>query len=245
MNSLKFFNSILFFFIYQILFSQFDYKVGYDYYYENSDLYKDKKAILYANKNESVFVIEDKILDPKTLKINDENKVVGDTIDNIEEVFKSFKESMVLSKSYIKFTKDKTILDPMSLFIWELIPNETKNILGYECNKAKIKFRGRDYYAFYTKEIEIKDGPWKWNNLPGLILEVNEKNGVLKIVANNIETGNFSYSMKLDKKNTISFEKAVEEGKIKFQNKKKELEEKYNGSVNVDFSNSLEEYDLN
>lgn len=71
------------------------------------------------------------------------------------------------------------------------------NFTVFSSNKAKIKFRGRDYYAFYTKEIEIKDGPWKWNNLPGLILEVNEKNGVLKIVANNIETGNFSYSMKL------------------------------------------------
>lgn len=56
-------------------------------------------------------------------------------------------------------------------FNWK-ITNETKDILGYKCTKAVSKFRGRTYVAWYTEEIPVNDGPWKFHGLPGLILEV-------------------------------------------------------------------------
>ncbi|HUH36060.1 MAG TPA: GLPGLI family protein [Moheibacter sp.] len=61
---------------------------------------------------------------------------------------------------------------------WDLSnKNETKNILGFTCYPAKATFRGRDYIAYYTQEIPGANGPWKFNNLPGLVLSVESKDG--------------------------------------------------------------------
>lgn len=52
------------------------------------------------------------------------------------------------------------------------ITDETKEIAGYECQKATCTFRGRNYIAWFTREIPVNEGPWKFNGLPGLIVKV-------------------------------------------------------------------------
>lgn len=52
-----------------------------------------------------------------------------------------------------------------------IIGDSTKQILGYSCKKAECNFRGRHWIAWFAADIPIKDGPWKLNGLPGLILE--------------------------------------------------------------------------
>lgn len=54
---------------------------------------------------------------------------------------------------------------------WELI-NKTKKIGKFNCQKASIKFRGRTFIAWFTKEIPLPFGPRKFKGLPGLILEI-------------------------------------------------------------------------
>lgn len=53
-----------------------------------------------------------------------------------------------------------------------LIKEETKEISGYSCQKAVCSFRGRKYEAWFSSEIAVSDGPWKFSGLPGLIMEV-------------------------------------------------------------------------
>ena len=60
------------------------------------------------------------------------------------------------------------------LFDWK-IENQTKLIEGYKVQKAATSFAGRDYVAWFTPEIPISDGPYKFNGLPGLILEIADK----------------------------------------------------------------------
>lgn len=54
------------------------------------------------------------------------------------------------------------------------IHDETKKILSHTCKKATCRFRGRDYVAWYATDIPVSRGPYKFNGLPGLILEISD-----------------------------------------------------------------------
>ena len=54
---------------------------------------------------------------------------------------------------------------------WSLHP-EVQTILGYRCQRATCHWRGRDFEAWFTTDIPVKLGPWRFNGLPGLILKV-------------------------------------------------------------------------
>ncbi|WKB81836.1 GLPGLI family protein [Cellulophaga lytica] len=54
---------------------------------------------------------------------------------------------------------------------WE-IHSETKKYKNYNCVKATTNWRGRKYIAWFTKKIPVSDGPYKFNGLPGLIVEL-------------------------------------------------------------------------
>lgn len=60
-------------------------------------------------------------------------------------------------------------------FNWTIY-NDTSIILSYLCQKATCEFRGRKYTAWFTSEIPIDNGPWKFCGLPGLIMEVFDEN---------------------------------------------------------------------
>ncbi|KMQ64302.1 hypothetical protein ACM46_08385 [Chryseobacterium angstadtii] len=58
-------------------------------------------------------------------------------------------------------------------FDWKL-EKETKEILGYICQKATTEYRGRKYIAWYAKDIPINNGPYIFQGLPGLIMEIED-----------------------------------------------------------------------
>jgi len=93
---------------------------------------------------------------------------------------------------------------------WSLM-GETKKIGNFECQKAKAHFRGRNYYVWFTTEIPLSTGPWKLNGLSGLILEVQEENGLIHIIATsiNLKAENAYIQKKIGQytnpKTTISF----------------------------------------
>ncbi|MBR5782046.1 MAG: GLPGLI family protein [Bacteroidales bacterium] len=64
----------------------------------------------------------------------------------------------------------------MNLFDWKLT-SEMKEILGFACIKATCDFRGRNWAAWFTMDIPLQDGPWKFNGLPGLIMRVESEKG--------------------------------------------------------------------
>lgn len=66
------------------------------------------------------------------------------------------------------------------------IGDSTKLILGYKCKKAESYFRGRHWIAWFAEDIPVKDGPWKLNGLPGLILEAYDSKMDYHYIATNI-----------------------------------------------------------
>jgi len=57
---------------------------------------------------------------------------------------------------------------------WKLDNREDTVILGYTCQKAYTSYTGRNYTAWYSTQIPLNDGPYKFNGLPGLILKISD-----------------------------------------------------------------------
>ena len=64
--------------------------------------------------------------------------------------------------------------DELNAQQWE-IKDSTKTILDYPCQMAACNFRGREWTAWFTTDIPVSDGPWKFGGLPGLIMEAYDK----------------------------------------------------------------------
>lgn len=56
---------------------------------------------------------------------------------------------------------------------WNISP-EKMSIAGYPVQKASIDFGGRSWTAWFTPDIPIQDGPYKFHGLPGLIVKVED-----------------------------------------------------------------------
>lgn len=55
-----------------------------------------------------------------------------------------------------------------------ILSDETRNIEGYTCHRATCRFAGREWRVWFTTEIPVDCGLWKFNGLPGLILEAQD-----------------------------------------------------------------------
>jgi GLPGLI family protein len=58
---------------------------------------------------------------------------------------------------------------------WSL-SNETKKEGEYLLQKATTNFGGRKWIAWFTQEITINEGPYKFRGLPGIIFQVEDDN---------------------------------------------------------------------
>ncbi|MCQ4034549.1 GLPGLI family protein [Kaistella montana] len=77
---------------------------------------------------------------------------------------------------YITFMSwDKYVVKQEIDLKWKL-ENEFSTILNYDVQKATSEFGGRKWIAWFAKEIPIQYGPYKFKNLPGLILKVEDTN---------------------------------------------------------------------
>lgn len=57
---------------------------------------------------------------------------------------------------------------------WRFSDEDTDSIMGYDCRKATVEFAGRSYTAWFTPEIPLPFGPYKFGGLPGLILKLED-----------------------------------------------------------------------
>lgn len=103
---------------------------------------------------------ENEIVEVKTVKLSGGKKFI----------FKDFKRKELIVHTGIMF-KNYLVNDTLSNFSWK-ITKERKRILSYNCIKATTQFRGRDYVAWFTEDIPLQNGPWKFCGLPGLIVKV-------------------------------------------------------------------------
>lgn len=95
----------------------------------------------------------------------------------------SNKQTFIFQETF--FGKAKKIIEDDDLGKWKKI-DSVKVIAGYTCKLATKEFRGRKYFVWYALQIPTSSGPWKFNKLGGLILEVRDKKGQFSIQAKKI-----------------------------------------------------------
>ena len=96
------------------------------------------------------------------------------------------KSGAIINEEIVKYISEKRISVEAKLglksyhaeaqlqeIIWNVLP-ETKKIGNDVCQKATGSYGGRQYNAWFTKDIPFQDGPWKLHGLPGLILEASD-----------------------------------------------------------------------
>ena len=139
---------------------------------------KNFNSVLYFSASQSEFIMT------KNLIKNDSFK--EEVIEKEDNSFQLIVNESVSDQGAIYIDKSLDILYETNelkpeerLLVWENIPiiewlllNEEKKIGALSCQKATTTFRGRHYTAWYTMEIPIPFGPWKFNGLPGMILEI-------------------------------------------------------------------------
>ena len=59
---------------------------------------------------------------------------------------------------------------------WKISP-ETELISNINCQKATLEYGGRKWEAWFTESIPLPEGPYIFNGLPGLIIEIIDDKG--------------------------------------------------------------------
>ncbi len=179
-------------------------KIDYDLYITGFSLSK-KSSELFVTDDFSLFIWNDTI--SKVEETETEENLLKFTIELSDSIgtinYYSKKEDSIFTRS-VGLDEVHVVKEKRTVIAWELHP-ETKTIGKFTCNKASCTFRGRTYEVWYTPEIPVFYGPWKLHGLPGLVMEVKDKEDMLQ-----------AYFKKISRtdKDLVPYLSALQTGKI-------------------------------
>jgi GLPGLI family protein len=204
------------------------FKVEYLYKFKPRKYLLEQNTILYLGENTSLFEYN-KGKEPFVM-IDGENGQDGYMQDEIGDlIFKNNYENIlnirekIMGKPYI--TSENT---PKIQWI---LQNESKKIGTFDCKMATTLFRGRKYTAWFTKKIPISDGPWKFQGLPGLILEIYDEKKEYHFSLKSIESinNNTEYVKFNEDGINLKFNDFIKIEEVEFEKMKKLAEAKWDG----------------
>ena len=158
-----------------------DYKITYKRFEGN----RKRDAVLYVKENQPT-VMHDIITSTVPIKVIKDTTYINEQGITVKESFGGSSNYSKFPDEYLKVdhTKNKIemiqeVLKKKFLITDELnykwnITNETKKIKEYTSYKATTTFRGNNFEVWFTPDIPINAGPWKWYGLPGLIVEATD-----------------------------------------------------------------------
>ncbi|MBP93828.1 MAG: hypothetical protein CMC55_06905 [Flavobacteriaceae bacterium] len=146
-----------------------------------------KEYVLEFNKTKSLFFEKEK------LNLN------GSANHSNDKLFKDFSSRRYVHKKEL-LGKVFSIQDTIQVKEWQ-IHQETKNIGIYSCSKATLQYKKNDSLilvtAWFTTQIPLANGPYLYDGLPGLILQVDD--GSNSYLCTNVELLNESKEFKIPK----------------------------------------------
>jgi GLPGLI family protein len=139
------------------------------------------------------------------------------------EYFKDFKTGIFTEYARMpRFVPHYYYSEEIPVQDW-VLNDDTLTVVGYICQKATCRFRGRDYTAWFAPDIPINNGPWKFGGLPGLILKVYDTSkefvfecaGMDPKTKFNIKKFDYSTYKKSDRKKVLKLLNNIDEDYLK------------------------------
>jgi len=84
----------------------------------------------------------------------------------VEKTYPDFKIEF-----FTVFEMDKYKVTDNRKLAWNILPEKEK-IGEFNTQKASVNFVGRTWTAWFTTDIPIQDGPYKFHGLPGMIVKL-------------------------------------------------------------------------
>ncbi len=91
-------------------------------------------------------------------------------------IYKNFAENNLCYHEYVP-QNYLVYEEPINVMKWKLIAGEERVIKNYKVKKATTYYGGRNWIAWFTPDIPINDGPYKFSGLPGLIVKIEDSRG--------------------------------------------------------------------
>ncbi|WP_164123588.1 GLPGLI family protein [Sphingobacterium sp. xlx-130] len=95
-------------------------------------------------------------------------------------------ESMRVKRFYFILNDIFYTEEPLYSMEWTILP-DTSTISGYLCQNAFTMHAGKKWIAWFSHDIPIQEGPYKFSGLPGLIIKLNDSKDLWSFDLNRIE----------------------------------------------------------
>jgi GLPGLI family protein len=106
-------------------------------------------------------------------RLNEKDKMPWNDNSREENIWYSDYASQTFIHQKFVFDNTYILADSLMKINWKLVPNETREIAGFNCRKAQgIIFDSVYVFAFYTDEITVSGGPMGIHGLPGMIMGI-------------------------------------------------------------------------
>ncbi len=141
-----------------------------------------------SDANDAAYEKEEMVLDinPEEVKFYEFEFLVNDSLNilhgGMSSQHTSQSEQTIIRKKNTNTNKNYFQIQMMPYYYvfetedniqWK-IETDTKKINNYSLQKATARFGGRNWTAWFTSDINIPEGPYKFRGLPGLVLYVED-----------------------------------------------------------------------
>jgi len=155
-------------------------RFSYEYKFVTDSTAKDRSIteLMYLDisKNGSKFYSRDKVLADSLMREIDKrgsNDFQGIKFGSVQHIVeKTYPDYKV--QFFNRIDMDEYKVSDGRKINWKILPDQQK-VGEFNAQKAVGNFAGRQWIAWFTTEIPIQDGPYKFNGLPGLIVKIEDR----------------------------------------------------------------------
>lgn len=164
-----------------MLFSQekYEFKAVYNLSYSlDSKVKNNEKFVLFFGANNSYF-LSDKLLKSDSI-ITAKNDNPNSQLTTVSNILTYFNDRIIKNSEntsiFIKKDNSAFFYNENDQLFWK-ITNDSKVVKNLKCTVAETQAFGRDWVACFSVEYAFPIGPYKFFGLPGLIIQIESKDG--------------------------------------------------------------------